>query len=99
MWCVMGMGENVLCDRTGENMLCDGDGRKCSVWSGWEKMWCVRNHEKVSCLVALPSPLVIYIGRLFFGVQEHRKQARPTLNGCGILIYLDKKRVGCGEDR
>ena len=42
MWCVMGMGENVVCDRTGENVLCDvmgmgenvvcdGDGRKCGV--------------------------------------------------------------------
>ena len=31
MWCVMGMGENVLCDRTGENVLCDGGGRKCGV--------------------------------------------------------------------
>ena len=40
MWCVMGMGENVVCDRTGENVcvmgvgenvVCDGDGRKCGV--------------------------------------------------------------------
>ena len=31
MWCVMGMGENVVCDRTGENVVCDGGGRKCGV--------------------------------------------------------------------
>ena len=29
MWCVMGMGENVVCDGMGENVVCDGDGRKC----------------------------------------------------------------------
>ena len=30
MWCVMGMGENVVCDGVmGENVVCDGDGRKC----------------------------------------------------------------------
>ena len=39
MWCVMGVGENVVCDGdgrkcgcvmgVGENVVCDGDGRKC----------------------------------------------------------------------
>ena len=31
MWCVMGMGENVVCYGMGENELCDGGGRKCGV--------------------------------------------------------------------
>ena len=40
MWCVMGVGENVVCDGMGEmwcvmgmgeNVVCDGDGRKCGV--------------------------------------------------------------------
>ena len=40
MWCVMGMGENVVCDRTGE-MWCV---------MGMEKMWCVMGMgENVVC--------------------------------------------------
>ena len=40
MWCVIGVGENVVCDGmekmcyvmgVGENVVCDGGGRKCGV--------------------------------------------------------------------
>ena len=42
-----------------------------------------KNKEKITRLVAHPSPLLRYGGRLFSGVREHRKQARPTLSGRG----------------
>ena len=39
------------------------------------------NERKNPRLVALPSPLLRYGGRLFSGVQERQKQVRLTLSG------------------
>ena len=45
-----------------------------------------RKSRKNSPLFALPSPPRLRNGgRLFSGVQKHRKQAGPTLSGRGIL--------------
>ena len=55
------------------------------IWWEWEK-----NPEiyKEKFTVWLPSHPHVYEtgGRLFSGVQKHRKQAGPTLGGTGILL-------------
>ena len=55
--------------------------------------------KKISRLVALPSPLLWYGGRLFSGVQERRKQAGPTLSGRGIWSNGKKVKAGLGTVR
>ena len=61
-------------------MLYDGDGRKSPKYTKDE------TKEKIPRLVALPSSRLRSEGRLFSGVQKHRKQAGPTLSGRGFLI-------------
>ena len=48
MWCVMGMGQNVLCDGV-EKMWCV---------MGWEKMWCVMGWEKMWCVMGMEENVV-----------------------------------------
>ena len=62
------------------------DLKKNVMFWGWEKNTeretkTNKTKEKMPRLVALPSPLLRYGGRLFFDVQERRKQAGSTLTG------------------
>ena len=50
----------------------------------WYVMGMGEKLRKNSRLVPFPSPLLRYGSILFFGIQEHRKQAGPTLNGIGV---------------
>ena len=50
---------------------------------GWEKKNRKKMKKNIPRLVALPSPLLGYRGRLFSGVREHQKQAVSDLCGRG----------------
>ena len=54
-------------------MLYDGDERKTPKSKKKKKQYEIK--EKILRLVAFPSPLLRNGGRLFSGVQKHRKQA------------------------
>ena len=65
-------------------------------------MWCVmgmrEKSQKIPRLVALPSPFLQYGGQPLFSVQEHRKQAGPTLNGREFKSTgMKRKRQGWGQ--
>ena len=64
-------------------------------WGLEKKTW----NEKIPRLVALPSPLLQYGGRLFSCVRECRKQAGPTLSGKSIWSNGKKDKAGSGSVR
>ena len=55
-----------------------------------------KNKGKIPRLVALPSPPSIKLEDDCFPGRKNRKQARPTLDGAGILIYRGKRKKGSG---